>query len=127
MRLKLTAFMALAVCGGLLLASAASAGAPHPTQVTIKEQSGDFSGKVKSENSSCIADRTVTVLKKRKNRPDKKINSDTTDKAGKWNTGNTGVGKGKYYARAKRVAPLKTAMRGTVLCRAGKSKVVTVG
>jgi hypothetical protein len=111
--------LAVVVCAGLVLASAATAGAPYATQVTIKEQNGDFNGKVKSENSICIADRTVTVFKRRKGRPDKKINSDTSGKDGKWSTGNTHVGKGKYYAKAKPV------LKGSG-CKRGKSRVVTV-
>ena len=124
MKSKLTTFVALVMCAGLVLAGVASAGdPPYPTEVTIREQNGDFLGKVKSPEGGqqCIEDRKVTVFKKRDGR-DKRINSDTTDPGGNWNTGNTGVGKGKYYARAKAVL-LKT---DEVLCEKGKSKTVTV-
>ena len=124
MKSKLTTFVALMVCVGLALAGVASAGdPPYPTDVTIREQNGDFHGKVKSPEGGpqCIEDRKVTVFKKRDGR-DKRINSDTTDPGGNWNTGNTHVGKGKYYARAKAVL-LKT---DEVLCEKGKSETVTV-
>jgi hypothetical protein len=123
-KLKLTTFVALVICAGLVLAGVASAGdPPYPTDVTIREQNGDFHGKVKSPEGGqqCLEDRKVTVFKKRDGR-DKRINSDTTDKGGNWNTGNTHVGKGKYYAKAKAVL-LKT---DEVLCEKGKSKTVTV-
>ena len=124
MKLKLTTFVALVMGTGLVLAGVASAGEPpFPTDVTIKEQNGDFHGKVKSPEGGqqCVEDRKVTLFKKREG-PDKRINSDTTDTAGNWNTGNTHVGKGKYYAKAKAVL-LKT---DEVLCEKGKSETVTV-
>ena len=118
-------FMALALvaCGVLVLAAGASGRGASPTSVTIKEQNGDFHGKVSSPNPDCIA-RTVTVRKKRDGK-DLKINSDATDRDGKWNTGNTHVGHGKYYARAR---PVFGAMKkGPILvCATGKSRTVTV-
>ena len=124
MKSKLTTFVALVTCTGLGLAGVASAGdPPYPTDVTIREQNGDFHGKVKSPEGGqqCIEDRKVTVFKK-KDGPDKRINSDTTDTGGNWDTGNTHVGKGKYYAKAKAVL-LKT---DEVLCEKGKSETVTI-
>jgi hypothetical protein len=117
--------VALVVCGGLVLAGVASAGAPpYPTKVTIKEQNGDFHGKVKSDVTECVVDRKVTVLKKRSG-PDKRINSDTSDEDGKWSTGNTGVGPGKYYAKAKGSDP-EAKRGGAPYCEKGKSETVTV-
>ena len=125
MKSKLTTLVAaVVICMGLVLAGVASAGEPPvPTEVTIKEQNGDFHGKVKSPDGGqqCIEDRKVTVYKK-KDGPDKKINSDTADTAGNWDTGNTHVGQGKYYAKAKHVL-LKTE---EVHCETGKSETVTV-
>jgi hypothetical protein len=121
---KLTTFVALGVCTGLVLAGVASAGdPPFPTEVTIREQNGDFHGKVKSPQGGqeCIEDRKLTVFKKQDG-PDRKINSDTTDTAGNWDTGNTHVGKGKYYAKAKAVL----LMTNEVFCEKGKSETVTV-
>jgi hypothetical protein len=120
--------LVLALCAGLMLAGVAIAGgAPWPTDVTIKEENGDFHGKVKSEGGGeafCIADRKVTVFKKRDG-ADKRINSDTTDEDGKWNTGNTHVGPGKYYAKAKAVFDEVKQGPG-LICEKGKSPVVRV-
>lgn len=124
MKSKLTTFVALVMCMGLVLAGVASAGdPPYPTEVTINEQNGDFHGKVKSPEGGqqCIEDRKVTVYKK-KDGPDQKVNSDTSGSGGSWDTGNTHVGHGKYYAKAKRVL-LKT---DAVLCETGRSETVTV-
>lgn len=126
MRVKLMAIGALAACAAVSLTATAVAGAPYPTEVTIKEQNGDFNGKVKSEGEGvelCLEDRKVTVMKQKSGK-DQKINSDTTDEEGKWNTGNTGVGPGKYYAKAKEVILVRAA--GPILCEKGKSKTVTV-
>jgi hypothetical protein len=116
--------LALALCAGLVLAGVATAGEPpYETKVTIKEENGDFHGRVKSPEGGqqCIEDRKVTVFKKRDGQ-DKRINSDTTDGDGRWNTGNTHVGRGKYYAKAKAVL-LKTQ---EVLCEKAKSEIVVV-
>ncbi len=79
---------------------AASASAGSPTEITIKENGGDFFGKVKSSNQNCLEDRTVKVKKVRPGK-DEYIAMDTTDSDGKWNTGNTGQDKGKFYAKVK--------------------------
>ena len=123
---KLMTIGALAACAAACVAATAVAGANYPTEVTIKEQNGDFSGKLKSEGSGvefCLADRKVTVFKQ-KSGDDQKVNSDTTDGDGKWNTGNTHVGPGKYYAKTKAIAEMMK--RGDNLCQKGKSKTVTV-
>jgi hypothetical protein len=120
--------LALVACGGLVLAAGASAlVSSYPTRVTIKEQNGDFHGKVKTDPGGeiyCLADRKVTLFKKKRG-PDQKINSDTTGKDGRWDTGNTHVGHGKYYAKAKAVP--QSMKRGELpLCKKGKSPTVTV-
>jgi hypothetical protein len=120
--------LALVACGGLVLAASTSALlASYPTDLTIKEQNGDFHGKVKTDEGGeifCLPDRKVTVFKK-KDGPDQKVNSDTTDKTGRWDTGNTHVGPGKYYAKAKAVQQMMK--RGEPpLCEKGKSETVTV-
>ena len=127
MKVKLTAIGALAACAAACLAAPAVAGTPYPTEVTIKEQNGDFNGKVKSQGEGvdlCLEDRKVTLMKQ-KSGDDQKINSDTTGPDGKWDTGNTHVGPGKYYAKAKQVKLMRKA-RGAVLCKKGKSNTVTV-
>jgi hypothetical protein len=126
LRSKLTA-VALVVCGALVLAGMASAGEPpYPTKVTIKEENGDFHGKVKSPEGGqiCIEGRKVILYKKRDG-DDKKINSDTSGSDGSWSTGNTHVGPGKYYAKAR--AHVETKAKGpTPTCEKGKSETVTV-
>ena len=47
------------------------------TEITIKEQGGDFSGKVKSNNGHCIENRTVKLMKKKPGK-DQKIVTDTS-------------------------------------------------
>lgn len=124
LRLKkmLSFVLVIGLCGGLALTSNAGAGTlPADTTVTIKAQSGDFSGKVKSSDPLTCADgRNVTVFKQKgaeqdpKN--DKKIASDTAGLQGEdytWSTGNTGVS-GKFYARVKK----------TPECKGDRSKTV---
>jgi hypothetical protein len=127
LRSKLTAVLALCVGAALMLAAVASAGTPpYATHVTIKEENGDFHGKVKSPEGGqiCIENRKVTVFKK-KDGPDQKVNSDTSGSDGSWNTGNTHVGHGKYYAKAKAVFETRAA-KGVLFCEKGKSETVTV-
>jgi hypothetical protein len=125
LRAKLTGFVALVASAGLVLAGVASAGdPPYPTKVTIKEENGDFHGKVKSDGGApCIEGRKVTVYKKRDG-DDKKINSDVSGSDGSWDTGNTHVGPGKYYAKARSVQDVKA--KGVPYCEKGKSETVTV-
>ena len=83
------------------------------TTVTIKEKSGDFSGKVKSSDAACRGDRLVKV----KELPSKNtIASDTSESNGAWNTGNTSADPGDYFAKVKK----------TDDCTKAKSEVVTV-
>ena len=109
------------LCVALVVAGTAGAGSFFQTDVTIKEQNGDFHGKVKSEGGfDCVADRTVYLYKKRDG-ADRKITFDVSDVDGDWDTGNTHVGRGRYYARAKAVD-----FAGGGGCRKGKSETVTV-
>ena len=118
-----TKFMPIALTIAALsafgLASTASAGGTL-TIVTIREQSGDFFGKVKSERAKCYQDRRVALYKQKGPMQvpseDKKVAQDNSDNDGKWNTGNTGFNKGKFYARAK----------ATEDCRADNSPTVHV-
>ena len=103
MRSKLTTSARSRDGAGSVPAGVASAGEPpFPTDVTIREQNGDFHGKVKSPDGGqqCIEDRKVTLFKK-KDGPDQRINSDTTDTGGNWNTGNTHVGKASTTPRRR--------------------------
>ena len=106
MRTKLIpSILALAVFAGLGLTASASAAPLAPTTVTIKEESGDFSGKVKSSKDKCVNDRKVALYKQKgaEQQPseDKKVATDNASSNGDWSTGNTGFNKGKFYARAK--------------------------
>ena len=101
----------------------AASGAGAPTKVTIEESApGDFFGYVKSEETAlCAAGRKVAVFKQRGSSPDpandKKIGSDTAGLVGsraRWDLGNTGLKRGKFYARAARVPGCKAAISETI-------------
>ncbi len=101
----------IAISGALIGAGAAQAGVP--STVTIKGPGGDFSGKVKSDVDSCVADRTVIVFKKTKSGK-KKIGSDNTDGDGRWSTGNSGQTRGKFYAKVKASGKCDAARSKTI-------------
>jgi len=82
-----------------LFAGPAAAGTVD-SSITIKEDGGDFHGKVKSEISNCVSDRGVKLMKRRPGK-DLKIAVDTTENDGSWNTGNTNETRGTFYARAQ--------------------------
>ena len=71
------------------------------TEITIKEQGGDFSGKVKSNNGYCIENRTVKLMKKKPGK-DQKIVTDTSGSNGEWSAGNTGENNGSFTLWSKR-------------------------
>ena len=92
------------------LGAIASAG---NTEITIKEQGGDFSGKVKSNNGYCIENRTVKLMKKKPGK-DQKIVTDTSGLNGEWSAGNTGENNGKFYALVKALASCDKAKSKTI-------------
>jgi hypothetical protein len=100
-----------AACAALALAAVAGARGAAQTNVTIKGSGGDFSGKVKSSKSACVADRKVVVHKLRGNgydpANDKKVGSDVSDARGAWSTGNSGFKHGAFYAYAPRIPGCK--------------------
>ncbi len=107
--LRTAIFSSLALVMALGLASTSAAGTQAETTVTIKEQSGDFSGRVNSEDEPrCSAGRTV-VLKQKRPGKDDKIATDTTEDNGKWSTGNTNLSDGRFYAQAKEDPDCKSA------------------
>ncbi len=114
---------AVAVALTAVTGVAAAAGAAE-TKVTIKEQSGDFSGKVKSSDPArCAEDRKVTLFEQlgdeQNPSQDDKVASDRASLNGnryEWSTGNTGLDSGKYYARAGKISG----------CKADTSKTVSV-
>jgi hypothetical protein len=100
-------------------ALAAPASAATPSKVTIQYLGGgEFTGKVKSADADCIAERTVVLYEMTGQSPepknDQKIVKDTTDEDGRWNTGQTGYTDGEFYAKVKR----------TTDCRGALSKVI---
>ena len=119
---KLSAGLAAGViCAALVLAGTAMARAAADTAVTIKGAEGDFHGKVLSERSRCEVDRKVIVYKQRGRHQDpstdKKIASDISERRGdhgRWDVGNTGYKKGKFYAKAKRSPGCATGFSKTI-------------
>jgi hypothetical protein len=102
------ALVAAVTAGALVMASMAVARGAN-TGVTIRGDNGDFHGKVLSPKSRCEVNRKVIVYKQKGNGQDpsidKKIASDISERRGdhgRWEVGNTGFKKGKFYARAKR-------------------------
>jgi hypothetical protein len=114
MRLKSFLVVVVLLVGVLAVAGIANARAGAETKVTIKEQNGDFSGKVKSDKQKCVEERKVTLWRAHKNKDDEKIATDTTGSDGEWSTGNTGAEKGKYYAKAGKVSGCKKGISETV-------------
>jgi hypothetical protein len=102
-------FVVLGVAGCIALAAPVIAGAIN-TKVTIKEENGDFHGKVFSRKRKCLGGRTVTVYELKgtgQYHParDKKIASDISERDGDhgvWSVNNTGAKRGRYYAMARR-------------------------
>ncbi len=118
-------FTVMAVAAGAALGGSASAGAVGSlgtTEVTIETQNGDFFGTVvSSDPDSCAEGRTVKLFKLVGDTPDPKVDhkiaSDTASLNGdeyQWSTGNTGLHRGRYYARAGK----------TDFCRGDNSPVV---
>jgi hypothetical protein len=113
--------VAIAVCGLVFVAGAASAGGGAVTKVTIKAQSGDFSGFVSSPKPhKCANHRLIWVYKQKgKNQNpsvDSRLYMDTADLSGgryAWDTGNTGAS-GKFYARAGKIPGCKADTSKTV-------------
>ena len=93
-----------------IFAPVASAG---NTEITISEQGGDFSGKVKSSNGYCVENRTVKLLQKQQGK-DQKIATDTSGMDGEWSTGNTGLDTGRFYAKVKALASCDSAKSKTI-------------
>ena len=103
--------LVVALAALTLGATTASAG---NTEITIKEQGGDFSGKVKSDNGYCEGDNRTVKLFKKKPGKDSKIATDTTDIDSAWATGNTGENQGRFYAVVKAVASCDKAKSKTI-------------
>jgi hypothetical protein len=118
--LRITATVAAML---LLTAIVAPTGAREAakTKVTIEGGGGDYFGYVKSAKLKCKSNRKVKLYKQlgseQRPRTDKFINSDLAQPNNdgyQWNTGSTGVHKGKVYARAGRIPG----------CKAGSSRTI---
>lgn len=100
-----------------LLPATAAAGSGHATKVIVSLKSPAFHGKLSSSGAACASGRTVRLFRE-KSGPDQLLGSDRSNAGGEWSIP---LGKrltsGSYYAKA--------AAAGR--CRAGKSKVLTIG
>jgi hypothetical protein len=113
--------LAFAVAGTLIVAGMASARTGAVTTLTIKAQSGDFSGYIDSPRPKKCADGRKVVVYKQKGAQqnlsvDKKVASDTAGLSGDryaWSTGNTGLS-GKFYAHVGKTPDCKAAFSRTV-------------
>jgi hypothetical protein len=106
--------IAAAIAAIFLLAGAVSvAGARDAakTTVTIHYNGDGFQGKLKSSKAKCIKNRKVKVFKKSNGQ---KLYTDTSDRDGGWNTGNSGQIHGTFYAHTGRIPG----------CRGGTSKSI---
>lgn len=95
--LALGLLVAVALATMAVASPAAQSAPPAKTNLTIKAQGTDLSGKVSSSRKSCVNNRTVKVYKVKPGK-DEYVAQDTSDSQGQWNTGNTGMN-GKFYAR----------------------------
>lgn len=116
MRLKMilatTAIATVTAFGGV-----AQAGVP--SKVTIKGTNGDYYGKVKSNDSDCLANRQVVVYKSgstaQNPKTDQKIGSDTTESNGEWSIGNSGYKDGYFYAKVKKSGGCEGALSKVIV------------
>ncbi len=102
------AIAALILCAALTLTGIALAATA--TRVTIQGGGGEYFGYVKSHKLKCKNGRKVKLYKQLGSKPhprtDKFINSDIAQANGngyQWNTGSTGVHRGKVYAHVGRI------------------------
>ena len=104
------------VFAAAVLLAAPVASASYSTKVVVSLKTPAFHGSVKSSRSSCTANRTVKLFRKKPG-PDKLLGTDTSNAGGKWSIP---IGKrltpGSYYAKA----PAKGS------CSSDKSKVLTI-
>jgi hypothetical protein len=118
-RLPISVLIALAAV--MTVAGFANAGTLADSTVTMKAQSGDFSGTISSSRPMrCAQDRKVVVFKQaganQDPSQDNRVASDTASLSGdryEWSTGNTGV-YGKVYARVGRTEHCKADTSRTV-------------
>lgn len=114
------AVIVLALCGALALTGIALAAAAK-TKVTIEGGGGEYFGYVKSSKQKCKNNRKVKLYKQLGSTPqprtDRFINSDIAQPNNdgyQWNTGSTGVKRGKVYARAGKIPGCKAGLSKTI-------------
>jgi hypothetical protein len=94
-----------------------AAGASYATKVIVSLKTPAFHGKLKSRRSSCATGRRVKLFRKKPGR-DKLLGTDRSNAKGRWSIPIGKLASGAaYYAKA----PAKGG------CKAGKSKVLTIG
>jgi hypothetical protein len=114
LRLRLRGIAAIAVVAiGAGAAVPAMAAASHsaPTKVTITPENDGFFGTVSSSRTKCESGRKVVILKQlgstQSPGSDQRVLTTTADEpqgnAYRWDTGNSGHMKGKFYARVSRI------------------------
>ena len=122
-KILLPILAAAALAGGLAAPGMASvAGTRAETVVTIKTENGDFWGTVKSTRPlKCANERTVILFKQvgaeQDPSVDKRMASDTASLSGdryEWSTGNTGLRRGKFYAKVARTPECRPDTSPTV-------------
>ena len=111
--------VAVVAVSSLMFTGLATAGTAAETIVTIKGPSGDFHGKIKSQDPGCLGDRVVRLFTSDSaDGPFERTgNSDTSQQqgdVGEWSMGNTGLRDGFFFAKAT----------ATPDCKRGKSRVL---
>jgi hypothetical protein len=95
------------------------------TNLTAKKGRKFIRGKANSAQTECQADRSVTLLRRRKG-PDDVMGTDTTNAFGRWGV-RTGRHRGTYYARVAAFTTIDTQTGGQLNCLADQSKDVHRG
>jgi hypothetical protein len=120
---SIAAAAVLALGAGAAVPAIASASGGASTQVTITPENDGFFGLVKSPQlKQCAKDRKVAILKQlgsaQNPRSDQKVLTTSADdhqgNAYRWDTGNSGHMKGKFYAHVNRTASCKAASSPSV-------------
>lgn len=98
-----TLTLAIGICGVAL-----AGGTPgYESVIKVRESFPAFHGKVVSEYTDCVADRTVKMLKLKRGGDKKLLGSTMTDSAGKWEILVDPLKSGSYFAIAQRSAGTK--------------------
>lgn len=89
------------LAGSLVVPSVSAHTETYASTVTIRQDGEVFKGAVQNARPRCQHGRQVTVFKARKNRPNKVIGSDRTNRHGNWYVPtDPRPDRGRYFARA---------------------------